>query len=430
MRTTIAARVSALGISCLLGLNSLSAADLDLDQRLANLEETAARSGNRNVSLRVYGQVNYGLMSWNDGKSADTYVVDNETSSTRLGLIGQGKVGNGTIAGYRLEMEFRGASSVQVDAKNDNFGDDQTIRLRHANWFIEDVKLGRLTVGLQSPATDDISIISLGARMSDAALHHNNAFQLQFSPAGPAGNPVFQVKWGDLAHTVDTMRGNFVRYDTPTVMGFLLSAAAGENDVWDAALRYSDGPDWLRVAGGIGFMDDGELGIRDIRGSFSASHTPTGLFATVAGGWRDDYGVIMDVPRDAYFYFLQLGLTTRYLPLGKSTIYGEYGYYNDFFVGRVVQGNLNFNGANFRRWGLLDSAVERWGVGLEQEVESTGLLFYAQFHHYSGRFFGQRCAKADPIDACTPDPNPPLPSQANLRSEPWQAFVLGARIQF
>jgi hypothetical protein len=29
-------------------------------------------------------------------------------------------------------------------------------------------------------------------------------------------------------------------------------------------------------------MNNRELGIRDLRGSFSARHTPTGLFATVA----------------------------------------------------------------------------------------------------------------------------------------------------
>jgi predicted porin len=286
MRTTATLRVGVLLSGILTGFNSLSAsaAEFDLDQRLADLEQTAVRSGSRRVSVQVYGQVNYALLSWNDGVTSDTYVVDNDTSSTRLGLIGQGRIGNGTVAGYRLEMEFRGAASAEVDAKNDNFGDDQTIRLRHAHWFIEDVKLGRLTLGQQSPATDDITIISLGARMSDAPLHYNNAFQLRFSPAGPAGNPVFKIKWGDLAHTVDSMRGNFVRYDTPTVKGFLLSAAAGEDDVWDVALRYSDGPDWLRMAGGIGYMDNSELGIRDLRGSFSALHTPTGLFATIAGG--------------------------------------------------------------------------------------------------------------------------------------------------
>lgn len=131
-------------------------------------------------------------------------------------------------------------------------------------------------MGLGSPATDDITIINLGARMSDAALHYNNAFRLQFVPSANAPHPFFNLKWGDLAHTIDSMRGNVVRYDTPTVRGFLLSAAAGEDDVWDVALRYADGPDWLRVAGGIGFMDNRELGVRDLRGSFSALHTTMG----------------------------------------------------------------------------------------------------------------------------------------------------------
>lgn len=423
MRTTAVARAGALLIGLVAGLDlgSASAAGLDLERRLAELEETAAHPGNRKVSLRIYGQVNYALLSWDDGVTSDTYVVNNDTSSTRLGMIGRGEIGNGTVAGYRIEMEFEGASSMEVDARHDNFGTDQTIGLRHANWFIENAKLGRLTMGLGSPATDDITIISLGARMSDAALHYNNAFRLQFLPSAKAPNPFFNLRWGDLAHTVDSLRGNFVRYDTPSMMGFLLSAAAGEDDVWDVALRYADGPDWLQIAGGIGYMDNRELGIRDVRGSFSALHKSTGLFATVAGGLRDDYGATLDVARNSYFYFVQIGLSKRYLPFGDTTFYAEYGRYNDFGVGRVYDGMPDYRRRHLWSWGLIDSRVERWGIGIEQAVEPAGLLLYAQFQHFDGSFAGVKCGG--------PGCEPEGPSGA-YDAQPWQAVVLGARIQF
>lgn len=432
MRTTVAARAVALQLLLLIG--SIPAWGNDTERRCCpDLEEllstlTGALTGTEKSerSVRIYGQLNRALMYWDDGKKSSTHFVDNETSSSRLGVFGKHRLG-GLMAGYRVEIDSQVNSSSEVSS-GDPWGDHNggAVRLRHAYWYVEDKKLGRLTFGRQSPATDDITIISLGAHMSDAALHLNNKFELQLSPQGIGINPVFLVNWGDLAHTVDTMRGLFVRYDTPTINGFLLSAAAGEDGVWDVALRYSDGPDWLRLAGGIGYMDNPELGIRDVRGSFSALHTPTGLFATVAGGLRQDYGVTVDWPRDGYFYFAQLGMTKRYLPFGNTTLYGEYGRYNDFGVGRVFVGNLNFGVTPDKRWLLQDTEVERWGLGIEQEVEARGLLLYAQFHHYAGSFAGQRCTDNVGPGCGALDPL----KKETFTAAPWQAFVLGARIQF
>ena len=53
-----------------------SAADLgggccaDLEERVAELEATTARKGNRVVSLQVYGQVNKALLIWDDGEDS------------------------------------------------------------------------------------------------------------------------------------------------------------------------------------------------------------------------------------------------------------------------------------------------------------------------------------------------------------------------
>ncbi len=41
----------------------------DLDQRIADLEETVARKGNRRVTLEISGVVNSAVMSWDDGGS-------------------------------------------------------------------------------------------------------------------------------------------------------------------------------------------------------------------------------------------------------------------------------------------------------------------------------------------------------------------------
>ena len=78
------ALVAAAGV--LVGGVSAQAADLggnccaDLEERVAELEATTARKGNRKVSLTVYGQVNWAVMYWDDGHETNAYVVDNNNS--------------------------------------------------------------------------------------------------------------------------------------------------------------------------------------------------------------------------------------------------------------------------------------------------------------------------------------------------------------
>ncbi|MBR2534793.1 MAG: porin, partial [Hyphomicrobium sp.] len=61
---------------------SASAADLggnccaDLEERIAELEATTARKGNRKVSLTVSGWVNQQITFWDDGQESNVYIHD------------------------------------------------------------------------------------------------------------------------------------------------------------------------------------------------------------------------------------------------------------------------------------------------------------------------------------------------------------------
>ena len=388
----------------------------DLEQLVMGLTAAPARDDNSTSTLRVYGQVNRALLFWDDGVKSRAYAVDNETSSSRLGVYGKYSFSDELKAGYRVEIDLKATSSSEVSS-GDPWGDG-VLRLRHAYWYLEDSKLGRLTFGQQSPATDDITLITLGSEMSNAALHYNNSFALRIPSPG-----VFRLTWGDLAHTVDSFRGLFVRYDTPKLHGVLVSVAAGEDQTWDAALRYSTVWNSVRLAAGIGYMQNGELDFRDIRGSLSALHLPTGLFLSLAGGLRDDDGVALDADRNGHFYFAQAGLSRRFLSFGNTTIYGEYGRYEDFSVGKVFSANLTGLPPD-RRWALTNTVVDRWGLGIEQAVEPSKLLLYGQFHHYAANFSGARCSELAGA-SCTLDG-----ARRDFSPAPWKSVILGARIQF
>ena len=58
----------------------------DLEERVAELEATTVRKGNRVVSVELYGQVNKTFLVWDDGIDSDAYVVDSDVSSSRFRL--------------------------------------------------------------------------------------------------------------------------------------------------------------------------------------------------------------------------------------------------------------------------------------------------------------------------------------------------------
>lgn len=399
----------------------------DLDARIAYLDATQPRKGTSATSLQIYGQINRAILFWNDSFDSRASIVDNSTSSSRLGFIGQGTVRPGLTIGYRVEFDF----GVQASADTWNTSDAthwqptvDTPRLRHAYWYVSDDRLGRVSLGHQSPATDDITIINLGSQMNDAAVHYNNAFNIRLAIAGGIFS---DLKWGHIAHNVDSLRGNFIRYDTPPLLGFVLSAAAGDRDVWDVALRYSTQWRDFQFAAGVGYMDDKEDQYRDLKGSASLLHGPTGLYVSAAAGHRDDDVSTLSAHGQAYFHYVQAGISRRWLPFGATTAYADLGTYRNFNVGELLR--VDPHTGMLVIWGTLaETEVVRWGYGVEQAFDAAGLLIYAQAHRYEPTIVGFPC---DPnpeqfANQCGGDPN----NLVTLPMRPWSAFVLGARIRF
>jgi hypothetical protein len=76
---------AALGLAVLGGVSQANADDLDLQQRVKELEATAAHKGDRKVSLTISGQASTGVMAWDAGGSSP--IVDSGPgfgSSTKI----------------------------------------------------------------------------------------------------------------------------------------------------------------------------------------------------------------------------------------------------------------------------------------------------------------------------------------------------------
>ena len=83
----------------------------DLEERVAELEATTARKGNRKVSLTVSGWVNEAVFFWDDGVESNAYVGTNDLEQDRFRFVGEAKIADGWSAGYTLEIGLNGADS-------------------------------------------------------------------------------------------------------------------------------------------------------------------------------------------------------------------------------------------------------------------------------------------------------------------------------
>jgi len=380
MKTTSRlALVAAAGMLLGAAVTPAKAADLgggccgDLEERVAELEATTARKGNRVVSLQVYGQVNKGLLIWDDGVDSDAFIVDNDASGSRVGFTGKATLKPGWSAGYLIELDIQDSASDKVsqgkngddpDVNNGGFGgndyDQSEIVIRYNNFYVESERLGRITLGQGSSAADGASEVVLGNSLRNSDIHHGTGFFLRTTGGGTT-----DVRLGDIAQNIDGGRDDLIRYDSPSIYGFILSATWGDNDYADVALRWKKEWNSIRVAAAIAYQWDDERdsetsNFEALNGSISVMHVPTGIYAAFAAGEKEftDAGV-----GEASFWYGQLGVEKKWLPYGSTTAYVEYGNYEDF----------NNEG----------SEAERWGLGVVQKFDSAALEVYAQAAFWS-----------------------------------------------
>ncbi|MCI5158033.1 MAG: hypothetical protein D3906_06240, partial [Candidatus Electrothrix sp. AUS1_2] len=72
------------------------------------------KSGNDNVSLKLYGHINRAVMSVDDGNDSKVFHVDNTHSESRVGLKGSVKASDNLTVGGNAEVQWQANPSEQV----------------------------------------------------------------------------------------------------------------------------------------------------------------------------------------------------------------------------------------------------------------------------------------------------------------------------
>ena len=435
MNKTLSGGFAAIALACLLqGAGGVAyAADLggeccgDLDARIAELEATTSRKGNRVVSLTVSGQVDRALLFWDDGVDSDTYVVDNAIYTSRFAFEGKGTIRPGLTAGYVMQIDVNDALSSLVsqsdpDGSGPRPGGDEgpgesSISIRVNNLYIDSEQLGKVSIGQNYSFNDAVSVpFQVVATYNTDGGPYADGFGLRTSAGGFAG-----FNWGQLIGN-GPRRNDYLRWDSPSFGGFGVTALVGDNDIWEVGAKYFTKTDRFALNTAIDYYDydaealgsaGGLSNFQELKGLFSVKDLPSGLFLTVWAAQRDYERTLSGVTLGDTGHSLQAfaGIEKRFLPLGNTTIYGGYGVYNN-----MASTGLSGAGATALGVGadgrtddyVADAEISRVTFGVIQNIQAAAMDVYAIAEHYSAdvavgdlKNIGGATAKADLEDYFT-----------------------------
>ena len=388
----------------LLSTASAQAADLggnccaDLEERVAELEATTARKGNRRMSLTVSGQISRSILYWSADVPGDTgdsglYAgVDNHNQSTRFVFNGSAKIRPDLTAGFEFMTEWAGGartSNVNQDNVDGaisgqsslNASNDGVLAVRTANWWLEDKRWGRMTVGrinVGGPVgTIDLGGISTVAHFSPGLV--GGGFLV--AGATTLGSVVGPTYGGD------RMEG--IRYDSANMGGFVGQLSWGEDEIWSASLRYAGEHGGFRLAAGIGYQEQDPVNNAggfdqggntltraesEWSGSLALMHVASGLFLQGHYARSEFFN-----GNDASFWMVQGGITKNWIGLGNTSFYGEFANAEDY--ASVTAGNF--------------SEADIWGVGVVQQIDAAAMEVFLGWRHFNTERSGGIVGDAD-----------------------------------
>jgi hypothetical protein len=238
----------------------------DLEERVAELEATTVRKGNKKVSVTLSGWVVKSMNYWDDG-DIDHFVVGDKDYDlgTRFAITGSATIAPGWTGGFNITVNSWGDCFGTVANQLDDLGacvsTDDTLEILttggnnysaigtlYSYIYIKSDKWGALNWGHLSPASDNPAVladVSGTVIESNAVWFEGPNFRLRPNGQGGtvgAGLPgLVGLTWGDFLRC-QGLGANIgadcwglaqpaVRYDSPTWGGFRFEASYGKNQL-------------------------------------------------------------------------------------------------------------------------------------------------------------------------------------------------------
>ena len=378
----------------------------DLESRVAELEATTVRKGNKKVSVTLSGAVTSAILFWNDGIENDANVITPDTIGGGFTFAGSGKIGRDITAGFNLNFDARFGDpgdgsglqpdNVTLDANGDPVGGYQAVgKIAPSEvWvYVDSKSLGRLTMGHRSSAYKSANGASDLGGDSGANAYNGGIIDLaagiQIRDVGATPGTGFNGSWYNALDNagggVDSVRGMSVRYDSPSIGGFTFAASLGHkdnqrnsplhpftgaDDVYSAAVGYSGTHGGTDVSLSAAVQNATEaangaappLTVTDSRWLIGGSlyNKSSGLFIT---GEYD--GVTLNAATNASSnnWFVKGGWHKNVNGAGETGIYGGFERSHDVAI-------VGVTGSGYF-------------IGVTQAFDSAASVAYFQFQHLS-----------------------------------------------
>ena len=422
----------------------------DLEERVAELEATTVRKGNKKVSVTLSGWVVKSL-NWYDSGFGNSFAIGDKDYdlASRFAITGSATIAPGWSAGYNLTITAPGATWGITSNPIDEYSGVNgilygngfaAINTLYSYMYVKSDTYGTLNWGHLSPASDNPAVL---ADISGTVIESNSVvFENGGLPLRPAGAKAGLLDWNSLLNCSSQYApgadcfgtaNEAVRYDSPTWAGFrfetsygtasvvpaVLNALGGQtnnpvffnhpdtadSDFWDIAVFYNE--DWgdFRVSAAYAYtwleanaFNGGEQDYHQVGGTLM--HVPSGLGIYATGNWEltsnakgtlCPNGVCLagnNLP-DTDSWGLKPFIKRTWNPLGATVLFGEYYQYNDFYSRGNVLGLANLmpncaaNALGNRNCTITGSTVDRWGLGVVQEVDAAAMHLFARWQHLS-----------------------------------------------
>ncbi len=390
-----AAVALALGLALAVGQTPAAAADLggdccaDLEERIAELEATTARKGNRKVSLTISGYVAEQITFWDDGHESNAYLWGmGPTQASHFKLNGQATFSPGWTAGYMVRLQVLSPNPFLLNQNTDDSVSDLNVQMSY--WYLASKDLGKIAVGKNAQAAKS------AVMFTDQSGTQIIANYVLFDAAGfflRNNGALSNVTWGQLGYCYSQARPwggdcngivmSGIRYDSPVFKGFSASASWGEDDFWEVAGRYSGEIGGFKLAFGIGYSvneDENEQGTVSLAKDseyFQAGgyiqHLATGLFVHAAYGSEENNDTLLLNGRhalDGEHWYVKAGIRKKWSSLGHTVFFGEYAEYLDQLGPAALAS------------GATSSEFVRWGGGIVQEIDAAAMSAWLKYRQH------------------------------------------------
>jgi hypothetical protein len=332
----------------------------DLEGRVAELEATTARKGNKRVSLTITGRVAATMTFWNDSGPVSTAAYD-ELSDVSYGGVGDGPIvvfkGEGRIrsdltAGYYMELDDGLGGFTQNSHTGGGVG-----KPSQANVYVylASKSLGTLQLGKIDSAADQYGVNYDGSWIGG---HTGGRANRQFKVRDTAGAFTARL-FSDYIGTFAQGGETGIRYISPTIGGFSFNASHLGDDKTGFGVNYGATHGTVTLGFGAAYGVDSR---------FDA--TPSVTYKGVSAGFKESSSGIFLAARwdqktvDLAGYSpttvsVNGGWAKNVTGAGDTTIHASYARSNDLAA--------------------LGTSAHTTIVGLDQKIDSAESHIFVQY---------------------------------------------------